>query len=62
MALGRDLDQPPPGSVNLSSAFLDPEVGFRLWKFDQRLGPGSRPGVYKMVYFIHSFIHSFALE
>lgn len=51
----RDLD-PPHLSVNLSSSSRDPEVVFRLWKFDQGIGPGSGPGDYKMVDFIHSFV------
>lgn len=42
--------------MNLSSSSRDPEVVFRLWKFDQGIGPGSGPGDYKMVDFIHSFV------
>lgn len=53
--MGFDLDLPPPGSVSSSSASLDPEGGFRLWKLDQRIDPGSGPGGSKMVDFIHSF-------
>lgn len=60
-SVGLDLDPPPPGSVNLSSASLDP-LGFRLWKLDQRTGPRSGPGgVRWLTSFIRSHISLFIL-